>query len=302
MFLFKLWIFEIDFGLIISFLFGLIIGIILLALIYAILVVVSLSDKKYRVKTEDDSLSQEEAKQMIVIAQKSFKDKSLKGDTARFSHCMNLCNDLLYGISSRFYPNSKYPQYELSIDEAVMLIGYIQTRVNEILDKKVLKILRRFKISFLVSLTKTTSHVVDSKAFEVGKDISKAAGVFSKVLNAINPVWWFRKIVVDKILNIALDKLCIVIIGIVGEETYKIYSKKIFEVDVEIDSNVDSILEELQSEVKDAANDLEVLDNSLDEEIRFKKKIFIIEKKEYSYNSIFDENMLYKEKKEDVLV
>lgn len=298
MFLFKIWIFEIDFGLIMSFLFGLVIGIVLLALIYSILVVLSLSNKKYRVITEDDSLSQSEAKQMIIDAQKSFKDKSLKGDTPRFTHCMNLCKDLLYGISSRFYPKSKFPMYELSVDEAVMLIGYIQNRIDEILNNKVLKVLRRLKISKLVSLTLTATHVADSKAFEVGKDISKTAGKINKVLKVINPLWWARKLVVDKALSLALNKLCVLIIGIVGEETYKIYSKKIFEAEVELDSNVDEILEELNNEVKGITNELEVVDTPINIDLKLKRKICVFSEKKNNYSSIFDERMKLKKIKE----
>ena len=51
--LFKLWIFEIDFSTVISFILGIIIGFILLMLLYALLVVSSMRSKDFIVKSEN---------------------------------------------------------------------------------------------------------------------------------------------------------------------------------------------------------------------------------------------------------
>jgi hypothetical protein len=63
MFLFKIWFINIDFGTIMSFIIGIVFGVMLVGLIYAILVVASLNDKKAFVKTQDDSLKEDEVKE-----------------------------------------------------------------------------------------------------------------------------------------------------------------------------------------------------------------------------------------------
>ena len=53
-FLFKIWIFNFDFATIISFLFGIIIGMVILLLIYALVVVSSIKTKDFIIKTEQE--------------------------------------------------------------------------------------------------------------------------------------------------------------------------------------------------------------------------------------------------------
>ena len=62
-----------------------------------------------------------------------------------------------------------------------------------------------------------------------------------KVINLINPLWWAKKLVIDGTFNILINKLCLVLIAIVGEETYKIYSKKVFLEMHEIDASSEEI-------------------------------------------------------------
>ena len=71
-----------------------------------------------------------------------------------------------------------------------------------------------------------------------------------KVINLINPFWWAKKLVVNVSMNIVINKLALVIISIVGEEVYKVYSKKVF---LE-ESNINSISED---EIKEIENELE---------------------------------------------
>ena len=250
MFLFKLFgIINIDFGTIISFLIGILFGIAIICLLYAILVVASLGDKKFIIKTEDDSLSEQKVKELIVAAQRCYKDKKLRGKTSRVSHCYKLTSDLAYGIAASFYPNSKYPLLELTIDEVVSLLGYIQVRVDEILNKRGLKILRKFKVSFIKDISTKTTSVLNSKAFNVTKDVTKGIGIAKKVINVINPAVWVRKAIIDNTMTIVLDKLCMIIISVVGEETYKIYSKKVLNIDAEIESDVDELIDSMKEDI-----------------------------------------------------
>ncbi|MGM9969577.1 MAG: hypothetical protein ACI35S_04175 [Anaeroplasma sp.] len=305
MVLFKLGIIEIDFGMIISFLIGLAIGALIICLVYAVVVVASLGSKKFIIKTQEDSLTVQEVKDMIVTAQKSFKDKSLRGDLSRVNHCKNLCKDLVYGIATRFFPNSKYPLLEISIDESVLLVGYIQKRIDEILDKKGIRLLKRIKIASIVSLSQKTANVVDSKIFQVGKDLNGAVSIIKKAANVLNPAWWFRQLFIDKTVNIILNKLCLVILAVVGEETYKIYSKKVFDLDISIDSDVDKLIDSIDKEIADVRDSVnrdvneEYVTITTPEEnnYNFKRKVYINSSDKIEYISIYSEKNKLKSKK-----
>ncbi len=289
MFLFQLWIFNINFETIISFIFGIFFGIALICLIYAILVVASLGDKKFFIKTQDDSLTLEETQQLIIDAQKSFKDKKLRGKTGKVSYCGKLSTDLAYGIASRFYPKSKYPLLEISIDEAIMLLEYIDKRIDDILSKGVLKTLRRFKISFITDMSLKTTAVMNSRAFNVGKNVTKTITTAKKVINIINPLNWGKRIIVDSALSIAINKLCLIVIQIVGEETYKIYSKKVLNKEVDFESNVEELARSIDTDI------LKLKENNTEEKINleyeFLKRYYNVENKNVEYDSIFDAEM-----------
>ena len=289
MFLFQLWIFNINFETIISFIFGIFFGIALICLIYAILVVASLGDKKFFIKTQDDSLTLEETQQLIIDAQKSFKDKKLRGKNGKVSYCGKLSTDLAYGIASRFYPKSKYPLLEISIDEAILLLEYIDKRIDDLLSKGVLKTLRRFKISFITDMSLKTTAVMNSRAFNVGKNVTKTITTAKKVINIINPLNWGKRIIVDSALSIAINKLCLIVIQIVGEETYKIYSKKVLNKEVDFESNVEELARSIDTDI------LKLKENNTEEKINleyeFLKRYYNVENKNVEYDSIFDAEM-----------
>lgn len=272
-------IINIDFGTIISFIIGIFFGIVIICLIYAIVVVASLGDKKFIVKTEDDSLSEQKVKELIKNAELIYKDKKIRGKNSRVNHCYKISKDLAYGIASSFYPNSKYPLLELTVDEVISLLGYIQVRIDEILNRRGLRILKKFKVSFITDISMKTTTVLNSKAFNVTKNVSKKVGFLKKVVNVINPVVWVRKAIIDNTMIIVLDKLCMVVISVVGEETYKIYSKKVLNKEVEIESDVDELIDSIKDEID--------VNENKNEDLKFMNHYYVSKTKN-NYESIFD--------------
>ena len=293
MFLLKLWIFEISFSTILSFLFGILFGIALIGLIYAIIVVASIGDKKYFLKTEDDSLTEAEAKDLIYEAQRAYKDKKLRGKTGRVAHCYSLSKDLAYGIASRFYPKSKYPLLEITVDEAILLLGYIEKRLDEILGKRGIRLIRKMKISFIADVSRKTSSVVNSRAFNVGVDVTKSVGKVHKILSIINPVNWGKRLAFDTVMPKILDKLCLVVITVVGEETFKIYSKKVLNKEVNIETNIDEITSAIDNDFIDFKNNT-VTDEKINEEYKYLSRYYSVMSDKAKYESLFDSNMKMK--------
>ena len=289
MILFKIWIFNFDFTTILGFLIGALTGALIVLLLYALFVLASLRDKKFVVETEDDSLTAKEAKNLIELAQKTYKDKKLRGKQGRIAYCSGICKDLVYGIAAKFFPKSKYPLLELSIDEVLMLSIYIEKRLEEIVNRRGIRLFKKTKISQIMVLTNATNKVTSSQAFKVANEVKTVSGKVMKVLNVVNPVTLIRKVTFEKAINIIIDKLCVVAIAIVGEETFKIYSKTVFNKTIEIDSNVDEILKSIDNDFKDALDEKEPqeLEEPTNDNYKFMKR-------NYKFNS-------FKESKLEVL-
>ena len=279
------WTNHFDYRIIIAFIVGMIMGMILLCLIYALLVLLSLRDKKFRTKVNPESLKESEALEMIARAQASFKDKSLRGDMTKSQYFRRLTSELVYGIASSFYPDSKYPLLEITVDEAIDLIGYVQTELNIIFDKKLIKLLKRLKISDVVSMSLSTKNVVDSKAFKMTKSVSNVASKIKKAVDYINPVNWFRRLVVDNVIKIVVNKLYLVTLGIVGEQAYKIYSKSALKVETEIDSGVNELVDSIEDDIKEITTSTEKEEN-----VRFMSKAYSLNDSKFEYQSQFDLN------------
>ena len=255
-FLFKLGIFEIDFTSIVSFIIGIFLGAMIVCGIYAFAVLASLRNKKFLLKVETDDVKIEEIKQMILDAQIAYKDKELRADHSRIAYCTDICKKLAIDIAAKFYPNSKYPLLELTIDELMMLIVYIEGRLEEIFNRRGLRLIKRVNVATIFDVTNKTNQVMDSKAFQVTKEVGGAIGTIKKVVNVVNPAWWIRKLVIDNTVNFITDKLCLVTIAIIGEEIYKIYSKTVFNEDKEINTNVDQLLNQIDKKLIEASDDV----------------------------------------------
>ena len=54
----------------------------------------------------------------------------------------DVSKDLAFDIASKFYPKSKYPYLELTVDETLVLAHYVTNRLDELFKSKLLKLLR----------------------------------------------------------------------------------------------------------------------------------------------------------------
>ena len=264
LFLYRFWIFNLDFSTIASFLFGILMGIVLLLLFYVLLVVLSLHTKNYVLKPKKEDLNSETVKKMIADTQASYKDKTLRGDLGRVAYCQRLAKDLAYGIAVSFYPDSKHPFLELSINELTMLSTYITKRVDELLNHRGIRMLRKLKISTIVDFTTKKKQVEDSKIYQTTVAVGGKLSKVKYVLNAINPLNWGRKIILDQVMNLIINQICLVVLAIVGEETYKIYSKKVFHKEVSVDTGSEAFIEEMSQTIKPAAEEMEWTDETSD--------------------------------------
>ena len=256
---------QFNFSILISFLLGIVLGVIIAVLIYLILVLSTMNKNKKVFKPQVENVDSNEIIALIEEAKKEFKDERLRSDTPYVSYAIDISKKMIYEIAHKFYPKSKRPLFEISIDEAFMLFNYISNRLDELLDHKGLRFLKKFKISFIVGLYDVKEDLNENDIIKATKKykLKNAFNAAKNALNIINPVYWIRKYVTSKAINIILKKLCVVMISVAGEETYKIYSKSIYNTLDEIDTGVEELIDDLDETVKKSEEDFDKNDNIL---------------------------------------
>ena len=230
-----------DWSMIIGFFCGVVVGIIILFLIYLLYVLVNIKKQNKLVKLKDN-ISEEDAIKRINMTKLAFKEKKTKGIKS-INYTYELCSKLLVDTALDFYPDSKHPIFELSLNEILELSEYIKMRMDSIFNYKGLKFLKNLKVATILNLTDTKRVIEENEIIKATKryKLKSAYQAAKKVINLINPLWWAKKLVIDGTFNILINKLCLVLIAIVGEETYKIYSKKVFLEMHEIDASSEEI-------------------------------------------------------------
>ncbi|MDV3167925.1 MAG: hypothetical protein Q8781_00425 [Candidatus Phytoplasma stylosanthis] len=205
-------------------------------------------NNKHRLKQEENSsFSVEEMKNLIQEKQKQFKEDNEKNSDEYMLLLVRNCQSLLFEVSSKFYPNSPFPYLELTIDESLILVKYVQFRIDELFNKNIISLFRKITLRKIMTLKQT---LVDKKYVDKYKKTNKILNSVSNVVNIINPFHWAKKIFFKTFYNKILEKIGTTIIFIIGEEIYKIYSKKIFETDLNINDIINSIQEEVKNNSK----------------------------------------------------
>jgi hypothetical protein len=240
-----------------NFLLGMGTGFVLLSLAIAMLLISgenSQKRKKNLIRKKADPLNQSTIQKMIEDKQKELTDVVRVSDNAYFRVAFDLSYDLMIEIAQSHFPNSKYPLYELSAQEVLDLAGYITKRIDKMLSGKFIARFKNYRISTIVDIINKKKALDNSKLMKLNREykISKLFSAASTVLNYANPIYWFRKLALKPSTTMVIKELCKLIIKIVGEETEKLYSRKMFETpedQVKIEQELDSIEAEALTDV-----------------------------------------------------
>ena len=73
-------------------------------------------------------------------------------------------------IAAFYYPNSKYPLYELNIKELIILTQYISDRIDKIFDTAVLKHFKNISISQIMKLLDLHRDIQNNKVVKTVKN------------------------------------------------------------------------------------------------------------------------------------
>lgn len=229
---------------VIPFIFGILIGFVLFGLFY-ILFVFTTFKKNERKSKGYVEIEDEKILQIIKNCKNKFiEESSTKAIQEKYQDLAQINWEEIQDIASTILPDSKYPLFELTPNEFLQLIHYISDRIDELLRGRVLKKLRGYKVSSIIKFYETKRAIEETKVVKAAKR-TEAHKVIGPVLNTINPFYWFRKVVFNVVVTKITNKMALDIIDIVGEETVKVYTKTVFNVE---DDNTQLAIEKIISE------------------------------------------------------
>jgi len=228
--------FEISFFGFINFFVGMLTGIVVFTSIYVYLLVRGKNVNIEDIKRPNIDVDQDELKLMIIEKQKKFKRNKKMGNQSIAKLTFEMSYELVDEISKYFFPESKYPMLELSVNELLNLNHYITNRLDEILEKPILKNTKNIQMTKIMGMYEKKKALEQNKLIKAAQKykVAKFVKYGGAVLNVVNPVYWFRKIVINTSVDVMTKKVCLVVIGIVGEETTNVYSKKLFDKPLEL--------------------------------------------------------------------
>lgn len=207
---------------------GIIIGIVVTSSIYGLLVLISLKKESKKINIPENVNDEEIIKSIETIK----KDFISLTSGFQASEKMQVLGTTLINtvktVATFYYPNSKYPLYELNINELIILTQYISQRVDKILDKAILKYFKNVSICQIMKILDFHRDFQNNKVVKTVKKINPISKVVVSVLNIVNPVYWIKKFIINGTISLALDKMALIVIDITCEETINIYSKRLF--------------------------------------------------------------------------
>lgn len=242
---------KFNFSLFLAFFIGFVTGIIFLFLIYVIVCLISLKTAKKKKKI-NDSILEEELILLIENKQKEFL--ILKKQEPTSLALKETIISLINGIAKKYYPTSKHPTAELTLEEIINLDRYIASKIEEILSRRGLRLLNRLKVATILDIMDTNAKIQNSKAIKASKKmhLGKIVKGINNTLHVLNPFHWFKRLVVSPSLNYLSKKIFLLVISIVGEETNYVYSKNLF---LNENENIEEILKEIEQEDKKITNE-----------------------------------------------
>lgn len=236
---------------VLTFITGIVFGIILSGLVYLILLMISIKKQEKTIVKCQSEVDDEQIKKAIIAAKNIYNEQASQATTdIKLIAIKNISWDLIQDIAKLHYPEAKYPIYELSVDELLMLNHYITNRIEHIFEGKVLKLFRKMKLSTIVGALETKKKIEENKLVKAAQVAtrSKPVKVMLGIVNIVNPKYWASKFLNSTIIPAAMNKIATLIIEIVGQETRRVYSKNAFS-DEEANSEKQKI-KEIEESVK----------------------------------------------------
>ena len=235
---------------------GIVIGFVICSTIYGILLMNSISKKEKEIENTKKDIDDDKINNIVEQIKNSYVEESEGlSVTSRFDILGKKIIEIVNKISSEYYPESKYPIYELTIEELILFMHYLSNRIGDIFDKPLLAPFKKISIAQIFKILDTKKKIEETKAAKAFKkaNVGKVSSIIMGGLKYANPVYWVKKLFVGSTINFASRKISLLIIDIVADETNKTYSKSIFNKERRLKQlEIETSLKELEREELDA--------------------------------------------------
>lgn len=215
----------------VPFIIGLIFGFVFCLLIYAIIILTSFKKSEKKAQKVVIKVDDEIIKNKIQNARNEYVEEATSVKAGEKVNILkDTCWTLINDIARVYYPDSKHPIFELSVEELINLDYYIMQRIDKLFSKKVLSMIRKLQLSTVINLLDTKKKIDNNKVVKAANKANLggiAKGLWTAV-NFINPVYWIKKVMIEAPFQVLMNKMALVIIDVVGEETSIVYSKGAF--------------------------------------------------------------------------
>ncbi len=235
---------------------GILIGFVLALAVYLIIFVASIRSENKRLDDIGKNADLESLKSGLTLKIDEIKTNFLNDSTGLSTkEKTQMLGSIIYQtvnvVASSYYPESKYPIYELSIDELIVLLKYLSNRLDEVFSKKILRLFRKMTITQVFKFIDAKKKVEDNKIVKTAIKAKphKIISAISATLNYANPIYWFKRIFTGTVVNFTINKVFTLVIDIVADETSKAYSKSIYNEEININRKaIDEAIDEMNEE------------------------------------------------------
>lgn len=241
--------FTINWATLVSLLLGMVLGVVLFVLIYVLITLKQVKKSTYTVTDVIKEVDYEEVKKDIDASKKELLIRKEEKHAITFPDIREIVFDLMKKTAKRFYPDSKEPLGELTLEELVLLDHYIIGKIEQLFQKRLLKPLKKISLNKLLTIINTKNAIENNKVVKGVKNsgIKSAFSAVYSVVKIINPVTWFNRLIYNPIVNQVTKQICLTMIDVIGQETYHVYSKQAFLEPVN-DEELDKLLKEISTQ------------------------------------------------------
>jgi len=229
-----------------SLLLGFLLGILFIFSVFVLTLYIT--NKRFLKKSVQASkIDNQTIRKLISSKQKLIVKSTRIGFNHNILLIQELTKNLVQEIATYYYPNSKYPSLEISFIEAIDMNERVLERLRLLLDYKVIGLTKNIRISQIITILETKKNMEQNKLYQFSKKyhLNKVVRYGYTALNVANPGYWLRKFILTSTLETTLRSIAVMSLNIVGEESSRLYSKKVLD-------NSDKILEkELEKFVKE---------------------------------------------------
>ena len=232
---------------------GMFLGIVIFSSILSIIYIKSL-DKYSNTVTPKEDVDQNEVIEVINEIKNSYSISIDGLNTKESFEILKIkVKEEIIKIAALYYPESNYPLYELTIDEAIIFMHYLIEKIDELFDSNfILSYAKKTNIKYAFEIFDKIKLIKDNKVVQTVNKVkpNKLISIINRIKNIANPLYWTSKLTKSGTKAILINKLANKIFDIVGIEANKAYSKSFYNAQKDkMKLQLENIIEESEEEV-----------------------------------------------------